>query len=121
MMIKWTRKNFTTKIKSTVKPIQKEIKIEETFDNIPQNHKKEFYDSLKYSIMVLDYPVKLRYWLIGHGIPIILTSYDPLSILWLYQSLWSSAAIGLATHSYEFYFNSQERVLLKLVIILGYI
>jgi hypothetical protein len=121
MNFKFVRKLFSTKIKSKVKPIAKDVKPVETFDDIPVRHKQDYYDEIKYSILVLDTPVRIRYWLLAHSLPVLTTLQDPLNILWLYQTFWASTAIGLASHSFEFYASVKERSVLKRFILLGYI
>jgi hypothetical protein len=117
-------KNFTIKIKSSVKPVNitsQNVKADDskTFDDIPKKHRKDFYNELKFSIMSLDSHIRLRYWLAGHSLPLIICYYDPLGFLWVYQMFWAFTGVGLACNSYEFYSDISEKNNITGFIVLG--
>ena len=117
------RKTFSIKIKSTIKDIKTESQSKEfeTYDNLDQPIKKEFYEELRDSIMSLDTPKKLRYWLAFHTIPSILFFTQLPNIIWIYQLFWSGTVSCLAMIGYEFYSDKNEKNILDIHIIGGYI
>jgi hypothetical protein len=110
---------FSNKIKSKVRSINMNITNEQSYDKIEQSLQKDFNEEIKFSILLLDTPVKLRYWLVGHTIPFGISIMNPFGVLWIYQAFWTGAAIGLAMHSYEFYANLSEKRVLNGFLILG--
>lgn len=111
---------FNIKIKSTIRETTSEAKIEdnfETYDKVPIDRKKEFYEEYRDSIMTLESGRKMRYWYIFHSIPAILLMPYLMSYLWLYQIFWSSTVAGLGMVCYDLYSDRKEKFALDLHII----
>jgi hypothetical protein len=116
---KLSTRYFNTKIKSKIRetPIEEKVEQEfETFDKLPHDKKKDFYQDYRDSIMTIESGRKLRYWYILHSLPIIFFP-NYLSYLWIYQIFWSGTVAGLGMVCYDLYSDKKEKGALDLHII----
>ena len=114
---------FNIKIKSSIKESQTNNKNEdefETYDKVPIDRKKEFYEDYRDSIMILDSGRKMRYWYALHSLPAILYIPKLISFLWIYQIFWSGSLAGLGMVCYDLYSDRKEKSALDLHIIVRY-
>jgi hypothetical protein len=114
---------FNMKIKSSIKETQTEKRVEdyfETYDKVPLERKKEFYEEYRDSIMILDSNRKMRYWYAFHSLPAILFIPKLMSFLWIYQIFWSGTLAGLGMVSYDLYSDRKEKNALDIHIIVRY-
>jgi hypothetical protein len=117
-------KHFNIKIKSTIKEASKDEKIEidyETYDNLPSDKKKAFYEEYRDSIISIDNDQRLRYWYAFHSIPAILFMPNLMNFLWVYQIFWSGTVTGIGMVCYDLYSNESEKTTLDRHIITRYI
>jgi hypothetical protein len=115
---------FNSKIKSTLKETSQTEKIKEdfeTYDDLPTDRKKDFYEEYRDSIMIIYNDRKLRYWYAFHTMPAILFLPNLMNYLWIYQIFWSGTVAGIGMVCYDLYSDRNEKTALDLHIIARYI
>ena len=115
---------LNTKIKSNVKGTSETDNLKddfETYDNVPSDKKKDFYEDYRDSIMIINSDRKLRYWYAFHTIPAIIFIPNLMNYLWVYQIFWSGTVAGIGMVCYDLYSDRKEKLALDLHILVRYI
>lgn len=107
---KFTYYEFSAKIKTVIKNIEKDEKIEAE----QKEESKDFLVEIKPLMIDLEHHASknMKYWFAGHILPSIIFLPYFMNFAWAYQIFWVSTSIGIVTHNYQFYSNLKEKKIL---------